>query len=156
MPSTPAPSTPAPSTPAPRPTLSELTRDECFDLLNTQVVGRLAVAAPGQAPLVVPVNFVVDGDAIVFRSDAGTKLALLSTNPVSFQVDVVDPNRRGGWSVLASGRAGEVGSWEVGHLAVEPWAGGDKRRWVRLIVERVTGRRLEPPELSWQDSRGYL
>jgi nitroimidazol reductase NimA-like FMN-containing flavoprotein (pyridoxamine 5'-phosphate oxidase superfamily) len=138
------------------PTLSELTREECFALLATQVVGRLAVAAPGEAPLVLPVNFVIDGEAIVFRSDAGTKLHLLSGNPVSFGVDAVDPNRHGGWSVLASGRAVEVGTWEIGHLVVETWAGGDRRRWVRLSVDQVTGRRLEPPEVSWRDSRGYL
>jgi nitroimidazol reductase NimA-like FMN-containing flavoprotein (pyridoxamine 5'-phosphate oxidase superfamily) len=144
-----------PSTARPGPRLSELTREECFALLATQVVGRLAVAAPGEAPLIVPVNFVVEREAIVFRSAAGTKLEVLGTNPVSFQVDAVDPNRRRGWSVLASGRAAEVGSWEIGHLMVETWA-GDRRRWVRLIVDRVTGRRLEPPELSWDDSRGYL
>jgi hypothetical protein len=93
------------------PTLTELSREECFALLATQVVGRVAVATPGEAPIVIPVNFVLDGDAIVFRSSAGTKLHLLAGNPVSFQVDGVDPNRRRGWSVLAWGKAVEVGSW---------------------------------------------
>lgn len=74
--------------------LEELPRDECFELLRSRPVGRLAVSLTGRAPLVVPVNFVVDGDDIVFQSYAGTKLTALRDQPVSFQVDEIDPWRR--------------------------------------------------------------
>jgi hypothetical protein len=30
----------------------------------------------------------------------------------------------------------------VGRLAVDPWAGGNKAHWMRLIPDRVTGRRV--------------
>ena len=55
------------------PVLDVLDRRECLHLLATQSVGRLAVATP-EGPLVVPVNFVLDGESIVFRSDRGSKL----------------------------------------------------------------------------------
>lgn len=42
------------------PALEDLSRDECFRLLADTTVGRLAVATPGAAPLVVPVNFLLD------------------------------------------------------------------------------------------------
>ncbi len=30
----------------------------------------------------------------------------------------------------------------VRRLAIDPWAGGDKTHWMRLIPDRVTGRRV--------------
>jgi nitroimidazol reductase NimA-like FMN-containing flavoprotein (pyridoxamine 5'-phosphate oxidase superfamily) len=136
--------------------LEELRRQECFDLLATQPVGRLALTQPDHAPLVVPVNFTLDGDDIVFRSDPGSKLRL-AMGPVAFQADFVDWYHRTGWSVLATGVAHEVADAEIEHLDVEPWAPGDKRVWIRIVVDEVTGRRLDQVELPWpRDDRGYL
>ena len=137
------------------PTLHELSRDECFTLLRSQPIGRLAIAVPDRPPLVIPVNFVLDGEAIVFRSNPGTKLEWLDRGPVSFQVDGVDWMHRSGWSVLASGRAYRATHFEVDHLLVDSWS-GDKRHWVRIAVSEVTGRRLEQSDWDWMDSRGYL
>jgi nitroimidazol reductase NimA-like FMN-containing flavoprotein (pyridoxamine 5'-phosphate oxidase superfamily) len=137
--------------------LSEIDRDECFQLLAGHPVGRVAMAVEGDGPLVVPVNFSLDGEAIVFRSDPGMKIRLLRQGPVSFQVDEVDWYHRTGWSVLARGVAYEATHWEVDHVDVKPWAEGDKGHWVRIVVREITGRRLEHGELSWPgDGRGYL
>lgn len=137
--------------------LEELTKDECLELVRSQAVGRIAVARPdGRGPLVVPVNFVLDGDAIVFRSGLGAKLAAL-LGPASFEVDHVDDVSHTGWSVLFTGRAFQATPWEVGHVHVEPWVSGPKRHWVRLVPDEITGRRivLEPVEVV-RDGRGYL
>ena len=56
-----------------------LTRQECLDLLADQEVGRIAVVL-GRRPLIFPVNYVLDGDTIVFRTDPGTKLAAASSS----------------------------------------------------------------------------
>ena len=40
-------------------------------LLRWEPIIRLAVAAPGSSPTVVPINFVLDGDNVIFRSDSG-------------------------------------------------------------------------------------
>ncbi|MGH3363728.1 MAG: pyridoxamine 5'-phosphate oxidase family protein, partial [Nocardioidaceae bacterium] len=47
--------------------LRELSVDECVELLSANVVGRAAICTPS-GPHVVPVNYAVDGDSIVFRT----------------------------------------------------------------------------------------
>jgi nitroimidazol reductase NimA-like FMN-containing flavoprotein (pyridoxamine 5'-phosphate oxidase superfamily) len=132
----------------------ELTREECLAYLATTPVGRVAVAREGAAPLVVPVNFVLDGEVVVFRSDTGTKLRALRTQPIAFQADAIDPYHRTGWSVLVEGAGYEATRWEVEHLALDPWGGGDKVHWVRLLPSAISGRLIvAPPEDG--DDRGY-
>ena len=136
-----------------------LGRDECLRLLATVPVGRVAVAEPDEGPLVVPVNFLLVDQRIVFRTDFGTvfRQAVLSEQPVSFQVDAIDVASRTGWSVLVRGRATEVGDWEASGLPLRPWARGPKEHWVQLAAGSVTGRRLVLPELpGWPGSGGYL
>ena len=135
--------------------LEQLSRDECLQLLGTLAIGRIAVPTAQGSPLVVPVNFVLDGEVVVFRTDPGSKLDGLRQHPVSFQVDSVDPFRRTGWSVLVQGVAYEATPLEVEHLTVESWTGGEKQHWVRLVPLEVTGRRIHLPEIK-RDERGYL
>jgi nitroimidazol reductase NimA-like FMN-containing flavoprotein (pyridoxamine 5'-phosphate oxidase superfamily) len=127
-----------------------LDRDECLYLLAGEDVGRLAVVE-GRMPVVFPVNYALDGDAVVIRTDVGTKLGAAGRAPACFEVDCLDRRQRTGWSVLVTGRLEEVTPWdsEVFHrvtvLAVDPWAGGDKAHWLRLVPARITGRRVGPP-----------
>jgi nitroimidazol reductase NimA-like FMN-containing flavoprotein (pyridoxamine 5'-phosphate oxidase superfamily) len=132
-----------------------MSREECFQLVASVSIGRVAVNRTAEPPLVVPVNYVLDGEVIVFRSDPGTKLFALRAQPISFQVDVVDAYHRRGWSVLVTGVAYEATPVEVEHLTVESWAGGDKQHWVRVVPDRVTGRRVHLPEMPGSE-RGYL
>ena len=131
-----------------------LDRDECLILLRWEPIVRLAVASPGCAPSVVPVNFVLDGETIVFRSDPGEKLTLLADQPVSLQADRFDWYRRIGWSVLVRGIAREIDPRQVAGLDVQTWAPGAKEHYVRVIPDSITGRRLvlDRPET---DERGY-
>jgi len=48
-----------------------LAPNECWDLLRTADVGRLA-AAVANRPDIFPVNFVVDNASVVFRTAEGT------------------------------------------------------------------------------------
>jgi uncharacterized protein len=122
--------------------LEELDRDECLRLLATEPVGRVAVGWPGQAPLVLPVNHVLAGGAVVFRTGHGDKLRGLGQGPVSFEVDTYDPATRTGWSVLVHGIADRAQPEDVAHLELEPWAPGDKEVWVRIVPAIITGRRV--------------
>ena len=131
-----------------------LTREECLELLRSVPIGRVAVATPGAPPVVIPVNFVLDGEAIVFRSDPGTKLSALRGLPASFEVDVYDPLQQSGASVLVQGRAYEASHWEIDHVEVKPWAAGPKEHFVRIVPDVITGRRLRPTEAT-PDDRGY-
>ena len=68
---------------------TELEEDTSWGYLDSVEVGRLATAHDGQ-PSVLPVNFVVDGTSIVFRTAEGTKLAEVVLNQhVAFEADHV-------------------------------------------------------------------
>lgn len=126
-----------------------LDRDECLRLLAADEIGRLAVVA-GQSPEVFPVNYRMDGDAVVFRTGPGTKLDHGLRGPAAFEIDHFDRQHRTGWSVVVHGRLEEATAYDartyerVQALPVDPWAGGDKSHWVRLVPERITGRRVGP------------
>jgi nitroimidazol reductase NimA-like FMN-containing flavoprotein (pyridoxamine 5'-phosphate oxidase superfamily) len=133
--------------------LTEVGADECMALLRRCTVGRLAVNQAHLGPFVVPVNYVMDRDAIVFRTDEGTKLRALG-EAISFQIDGIDHAHGTGWSVLARGVAYEADDWEVRHLQLTPWVDGARAHWVRFVVGLVTGRRIDlgTPDV---DERGY-
>jgi uncharacterized protein len=143
--------------------LEEIPADECYRLLATQEIGRLAVNAEHH-PLVFPVNFALDGTTIVIRTRAGTKLAAAEHANVSFEVDEIDRRTRSGWSVLVRGLAEEVGPEHRAVLVerthatgVEPWAPGEHGNWLRIIPHEVSGRRIVPGQLPWGvDDRAYL
>ncbi|MBY5161967.1 pyridoxamine 5'-phosphate oxidase family protein [Salsipaludibacter albus] len=124
--------------------LVELDVDTCLGLLAGHEVGRLALNDdPG--PLVMPVNYVVDGGTVAFRTTWGSKLdAAEQHRPASFQVDHLDVGRRIGWSVLVRGRLREVTDPDeidlLDGLSLQPWAGGDKAHWVRVMAAAITGR----------------
>ena len=89
----------------------ELAVEECWELLDRNTVGRLAVDIAGW-PDIFPINYVVDGDTIVFRSGAGTKLAGAVLNRhVAFEIDGYLAERTvSRWSVVVKGNAGEIES----------------------------------------------
>lgn len=125
-----------------------LTEDECHKLLQTHRprLGRLAFVDEGW-PLVLPMNFVADGRFLWFRTAPGSKLmAALRVQQVTFQVDDVDEAWREGWSVLAYGRLRLVTDADelaiAKDLPLQPWARGERPHFLRMDIERVTGRRL--------------
>src|ERR1700746_2237413 len=86
----------------------ELTKSECFGLLAREHLGRVA-ASDDLGPVVFPVNFVLDRNMVVLRTDEGTKLdAAIKGSRVAFEIDGADPATRTGWSVLVRGEAVEV------------------------------------------------
>ena len=104
---------------------------ECLRLLAGKEVGRLGFTYGGHAEI-VPVNYVLDGDAVVFATGPGTKLAGAATGAsVVFEIDDMDAMSRSGWSVIIHGTAYEVTDFDrpalvehVRALPLNPWAGG--------------------------------
>src|SRR5690348_12639752 len=77
----------------------------CYELLATDSVGRVVFTDKG-LPAVLPVNYVLQGHRIVFRTAAGSRLAAAVTGQVvAFEVDQLDRESRIGWSVVATGSA---------------------------------------------------
>lgn len=128
--------------------LEVLDRHECYDHLAREHLGRLAVCIGGQ-PIVLPVNYSLDGADIVFRSAAGTKVAAATGRDVAFEIDGHDRYRHGGWSVLVVGTATRVDDdaerRRIEHLPVAPYGPGDKPIWIRIRPAAVTGRRIPTP-----------
>jgi nitroimidazol reductase NimA-like FMN-containing flavoprotein (pyridoxamine 5'-phosphate oxidase superfamily) len=144
-------------------TLQQLSTEDCYRLLGSQQIGRLGVTAD-RYPLIFPVNYAMDGDAVVIRTNAGVKLTAADHANVVFEVDDIDPIRRVGWSVLVRGLAEEITNEHRDDLierikatGVEPWAPGDRGHWLRILPHLVTGRVIVPGELPPAfESHGYM
>ena len=128
--------------------LVELTPEACMRLLAGEEVGRIAFAEDDDYPVVLPVNYRLDGALIVFRTAEGLKLESVPLRRVavrgrpirSFDEDRVERPRarpRHGGDV----RVGEpYESLRSGPLA--PWAPGSKDYWVAVDIESITGRQI--------------
>ncbi|WP_421121746.1 pyridoxamine 5'-phosphate oxidase family protein [Aquihabitans daechungensis] len=118
---------------------------ECLRLLEGEVVGRLGVL-DGGTPLILPINYAMDGRHVVFRTAAGTK-ADAKNRSACFEIDGSDGDRRIGWSVVIRGRLEEVTTFQAGlfdrlaHLP-QPWARGEKPHVMRLVPTSIHGRRV--------------
>ena len=126
--------------------LEPLSEEECLRLLPTQPVGRIGITVHA-LPAVLPVNFALLEDAIVFRTIPGTKLdGATNKAVVAFEVDSYEPDGRSGWSVLVVGRASKVPAEEVEQVAtldIDPWPlDGHASHFVRIELSQVTGRRF--------------
>ncbi|WP_354186563.1 pyridoxamine 5'-phosphate oxidase family protein [Arthrobacter sp. UYCu712] len=125
----------------------QLSIDQCWALLGTEVLGRIALIVDGH-PEIFPVNFVLDRRAIVFRTGGGTKLwGAMTAKPAAFEIDGYDVHEETAWSVMARGEIELIESEEhqrtVDALLLEPWQPGDKNHYVRLAPKALTGRRFK-------------
>ena len=126
----------------------ELNRVECMRLLDTGGVGRIAFAT-ADGPMIYPVNFMVDGQSVVFRTAAhGTLGQHIGGTDVAFEVDQLNWSSRRGWSVVVKGRAELVEDpAEVNRLRElgrepQPWAQGLRRLYVRIPWAELSGREV--------------
>lgn len=126
--------------------LEVLDRGECLALLATATVGRVAVTT-GALPQVVPVNFYLDGERILLRTAAGTKLdAALRNAVVAFEADAFDSMYHSGWSVVVTGIA-RVLPDNVALARRAPllrWAPDGRERTMAISTDIVSGRRIVP------------
>ncbi|MFE9846157.1 helix-turn-helix domain-containing protein [Streptomyces goshikiensis] len=126
--------------------LVALDEDECRRLLGTHGVGRIAVFTP-EGPAVLPVNYLIAGPDIAFRTAVEALAARAAGTEVAFEIDNIDDVTAGGWSVLAVGELEAVTApEEIQHLTAtarsQPWAGGPRTHWMKLTPVRLTGRRV--------------
>lgn len=130
--------------------MEELVAAECWRLLRAHEVGRLAVSITDH-PDIFPINYVVDGDGIVFRTGPGTKLAAAVLGKgVAFEIDGYDPVAGEAWSVVAKGRARQIEHmieyFQADELPLFPWHASPKPDIVRIEPTEVTGRRFHVVE----------
>jgi nitroimidazol reductase NimA-like FMN-containing flavoprotein (pyridoxamine 5'-phosphate oxidase superfamily) len=125
----------------------ELSIEECRRLLTSGVFGRVALSTPA-GPHIVPVNYSVVNDLIVFRTTPYSVLGSEGRNALmAFEVDHVDYEYGTGWSVVARGRGDVItdsreldvitSSWSP-----RPFASGQRNVYFGLRWAELTGRRL--------------
>jgi uncharacterized protein len=135
--------------------LEALPFDACLRLLASVPVGRVGFYADGEL-VVLPVNHVVDGQDVIFRTARGAKLsAAEGQNLVAFEADDYDQQTRSGWSVLVNGRADvvyeEAEIHRLNRLGLHPWVTAVERPfWIRIRPASVTGR--QTPGISYPSS----
>ena len=122
-----------------------LRRDECFALLRSAAVGRIGLSMRA-LPVVLPVNFAVDGDRLVVRTAAGSKLdAALGGAVVAFEADHLDLTSGEAWSVLVRGSSAlltdpaDIAS--LADLDLNSWVADRSDQWVMITTDLVSGRR---------------
>lgn len=126
--------------------LRRLSVPECLALLSRGGVGRIAFTQ-GPAPVILPVNYALDGVAVVLRTAADSHLASLPDGEgVALEVDQVDPDYHTGWSVLLRGRLDRVTDpaelRRCRELPLGVYAPGTRDQWRRISPATITGRRI--------------
>jgi nitroimidazol reductase NimA-like FMN-containing flavoprotein (pyridoxamine 5'-phosphate oxidase superfamily) len=124
---------------------------ECARLLGTTTFGRIGITVSA-LPTILPINYRLVGDRIVFRTAPGTKLdAATRGSVVAFEVDSVDPLDHSGWSVVVTGVASQVTDPDdlvrLEDAQIPRWAPSPADRVVELPLHMVSGRRLAPGAL---------
>jgi nitroimidazol reductase NimA-like FMN-containing flavoprotein (pyridoxamine 5'-phosphate oxidase superfamily) len=124
--------------------IEQMSTDECWEILDRERFGRLAVAVQGE-PDIFPINFLVDNGALLMRTAPGTKLTELVINAAV----AVEADGRSGdeaWSVIVKGLARMVDSFSETYADdekhLETWLPSDKPIYVEITVRDISGRRF--------------
>lgn len=125
--------------------VATIDEEGCWQLLAGAEVGRL-VTHVGDTIDIFPINYVVDGRSIVFRTAEGSKLLELTINAaVIFEVD--DHTDTDAWSVVLRGNASTLDTLaereNADRLNLKPWIPTLKYNYVRITPTSLTGRAFE-------------
>jgi nitroimidazol reductase NimA-like FMN-containing flavoprotein (pyridoxamine 5'-phosphate oxidase superfamily) len=122
-----------------------LSEDESWRRLGGVALGRLVTTFAGE-PEIFPVNYLVQGRTVLFRTAEGTKLfSAVANSIVLFEAD--DHNVAEGWSVIVRGRArllraaAEIEEAERAQLMT--WTATLKKHYVRVTPSEITGRHFK-------------
>lgn len=87
------------------PASGTLPRSACIDLLGAAGLGRIAISEDA-LPLILPVQYQIDGDQILFC--CGSRLGQARepiSQVVAFEASGIDPRALAGWTVQVRGHA---------------------------------------------------
>jgi len=125
--------------------LRDLSRDECLQALHGARLGRVAVSN-GALPLILPVNYAMEGTNVVFRTRQGGLLDRTCRNTVvAFEIDSYDDESKEGWSVVLVGVANVLyaGDWlRAVELGLTSAGAADGAVFVKIVPGTITGRSI--------------
>jgi nitroimidazol reductase NimA-like FMN-containing flavoprotein (pyridoxamine 5'-phosphate oxidase superfamily) len=125
-----------------------LSEAECKHLLQSGGLGRVAFVIDGR-PQIFPVSYAFDEGVVVFRTSPGLKLERGPYSYAAFEVDQIDRGIGVAWSVTVQGTAQDISqtidplSERLRLLAVKPGAPGDRREWMGIYADHISGRRFK-------------
>ncbi len=116
-------------------------RRECLRLLAAEDFGRVGLLDGGH-PLILPVNYAMAGEYVVFRTGEGSKLDAVR-GPACFEIDGHDDGAHTGWSVVVRGRLEDVTGDPAFADVAQPWSFPDRKDHVlRIVATSIRGRRI--------------
>lgn len=133
---------------------TRLSTEQCWELLRADELGRLAFRMSDEVHL-VPVNYTVDGETILFRTAEGNKLLGVTMHPeVVFEIDAYDDDQA--HSVIVRGRARVLEEDEehrAENVPLHTWVETPKYNVVEIVPTEITGRafRLSRPWLHLRE-----
>ena len=118
-----------------------LDRQQCLDYLAAGGLGRVAVNV-GALPAILPVQFALDGDQVVFSVGVGTVLHRATRDAVvAFESDGHGADGRRQWSVSVTGIARHLAGDERVRGLAPGWAHLEAPAMVAVSTEYLSGRR---------------
>jgi nitroimidazol reductase NimA-like FMN-containing flavoprotein (pyridoxamine 5'-phosphate oxidase superfamily) len=123
-----------------------LERGDCLRRLAGGGIGRV-VYTDSAMPAIQPVNYFLDGEEIIFRTEDDSKLVIATRHAiVAFEVDDINGQTRTGWSVVGIGEAYEiVDPTRLAELAAklpQSWTTYPGAHTVSIPLQVLTGRNL--------------
>jgi nitroimidazol reductase NimA-like FMN-containing flavoprotein (pyridoxamine 5'-phosphate oxidase superfamily) len=133
------------ASPSSTPSAARLSTAECWTLLQSQQIGRMALVDGEGVPEIYPVSFTTHEGAIYLRTARDSKLSHLHTRPVAaFEIDGEDDGTR--WSVVVRGEAAQLRDEreidESGVMDVVSLTPTRKPYVIKITPHSVTGRRF--------------
>jgi nitroimidazol reductase NimA-like FMN-containing flavoprotein (pyridoxamine 5'-phosphate oxidase superfamily) len=119
--------------------IGDIPRHECWDLLRTVSVGRLALSVSA-LPAILPVQYYLEGDELAACLGHYTvPLVAVDDVVVAFAADHIGPGDRAGWSVQVQGLASIPKHLSVPVDCGQPTAG----QIIRIAPVNITGHRIQ-------------
>lgn len=135
--------------------MTRMTRPQCLEFIREHTVGRIAVTDRA-LPAIMPVNYTLSGDTIVFRTSTSGLLArACNGSVVAFQVDELSDDGSSGCSVLIVGVASLLTgsrSSPTTALGLRSAMGEDRDQYVAVTMTRVSGRRVGEAALHLREA----
>ena len=124
--------------------VSELTSEECWEMLHAEEFGRLAYRLVDEIHI-TPINYAVQGGSLLFRTAEGNKLlAVVMGSEVAFEIDRYD--EESARSVVVRGTARllpEDEAHRADNVPLRPWTTTLKYNVVEIQPKVVSGRAFE-------------
>jgi nitroimidazol reductase NimA-like FMN-containing flavoprotein (pyridoxamine 5'-phosphate oxidase superfamily) len=121
--------------------ITELSPDECWEMLRGEEFGRLAFRIVDEVHI-TPVNYAVDGETLLFRTAEGTKLlAVVMGSQVALEIDRYDEESARSVVVRGSARLlPEDEAHRSENVPLRPWVPTLKYNVVEITPQVISGR----------------